>query len=87
VGTNGATQGTGGCSGGYIGDIHLTATRVAEGLIANGQLVSISANEALYSLIGTTYGGNGSTTFALPNLTALAPNGMTYTICNTGVFP
>lgn len=34
----------------------------------DGQLLSISQNEALFSLLGTTYGGNGQTTFALPNL-------------------
>ena len=33
-----------------------------------GQLMSISQNQALFSLLGTTYGGNGITTFALPNL-------------------
>ena len=35
---------------------------------ANGQLLSISQNTALFSLLGTTYGGNGTTTFALPDL-------------------
>ena len=34
----------------------------------NGQLLSISSNTALFSLLGTQYGGNGTTTFALPNL-------------------
>jgi microcystin-dependent protein len=34
----------------------------------NGQILAISANSALFSLIGTTYGGDGSTTFALPDL-------------------
>lgn len=36
--------------------------------LANGQLVSIAQSSALFSLIGTTYGGNGVNTFALPNL-------------------
>jgi microcystin-dependent protein len=36
--------------------------------LCNGQLLAISQNQALFSLIGTTYGGNGQTTFALPNL-------------------
>lgn len=36
----------------------------------NGQLIPISQNTALFSLLGTTYGGNGQTTFALPNLGA-----------------
>jgi microcystin-dependent protein len=34
----------------------------------NGQLLSIAQNTALFSLLGTTYGGNGQTTFALPDL-------------------
>jgi microcystin-dependent protein len=37
-------------------------------LVANGQLLSINQNQALFSLIGTLYGGDGITTFALPNL-------------------
>lgn len=36
--------------------------------LCNGQLVPIAQNTALFSLLGTTYGGNGTTTFALPNL-------------------
>lgn len=36
--------------------------------LCNGQLLSVSQNSALFSLLGYTYGGNGSTTFALPNL-------------------
>lgn len=39
----------------------------------NGQLISISQNTALFSLLGTTYGGNGQTTFALPNLQGRLP--------------
>ncbi len=34
----------------------------------NGQLLSVNQNQALFSLLGTTYGGDGRTTFALPNL-------------------
>lgn len=36
--------------------------------LCNGQLLPISQNTALFSLLGTTYGGNGQSTFALPNL-------------------
>jgi microcystin-dependent protein len=36
--------------------------------LANGQTLSISQNQALFALLGTTYGGNGITTFALPNM-------------------
>jgi len=39
----------------------------------NGQLLPISQNQALFSLLGTTYGGNGTTNFALPNLQARLP--------------
>jgi microcystin-dependent protein len=36
--------------------------------MCNGQLLPINENQALFALLGTTYGGNGQTTFALPNL-------------------
>ncbi|MEO8507625.1 MAG: tail fiber protein [Betaproteobacteria bacterium] len=39
----------------------------------DGQLLSISQNTALFSLLGTTFGGNGQTTFALPDLRGRAP--------------
>jgi microcystin-dependent protein len=39
----------------------------------NGQLMSIAQNTALFSILGTTYGGDGVTTFALPNLQSRAP--------------
>lgn len=39
----------------------------------NGQVLPISQNTALFSLLGTTYGGNGQTTFALPDLQGSAP--------------
>ncbi len=39
----------------------------------NGQLLPINQNQALFSLLGTTYGGNGQTTFALPNMRGDAP--------------
>jgi microcystin-dependent protein len=43
--------------------------------LLSGQLVAISSNTALFSVIGTTYGGDGMTTFALPNLAARTPIG------------
>ncbi|MEG3191233.1 phage tail protein [Lysobacter sp. D1-1-M9] len=46
----------------------------------NGALLSISQNTALFSLLGTTYGGNGTTTFGLPNLMGRAA-------CNRGQGP
>jgi microcystin-dependent protein len=54
---------------------------------ADGQLLPINQNQALFALLGTTYGGNGITTFALPDLKAVTPNNMTYSICVTGLFP
>jgi len=41
--------------------------------LCNGQILPISQNTALFSLLGTTYGGNGQSTFALPNLQGCAP--------------
>jgi microcystin-dependent protein len=41
----------------------------------NGQILPISQNTALFSLLGTTFGGNGQTTFALPDLRGRVPNG------------
>jgi len=54
---------------------------------ADGRLLAISTYATLFSVIGTEYGGNGTTNFALPNLTAQAPNGTTYSICVDGVYP
>src|SRR5215470_10483588 len=39
----------------------------------NGQLLPINQNQALFSILGTTFGGDGRTTFALPNFQARAP--------------
>jgi microcystin-dependent protein len=41
--------------------------------LSNGQLMPINQNQALFSLLGTTFGGNGQTNFALPNLQGRAP--------------
>ncbi len=41
--------------------------------LCNGQFLPINQNQALFSLLGTTYGGNGQTTFALPNLRGQVP--------------
>jgi len=41
--------------------------------LCNGQFLPINQNQALFSLLGTTYGGNGQTTFALPNLRGRVP--------------
>ncbi|MDM1063847.1 phage tail protein [Empedobacter falsenii] len=61
-----------------IGEIRMFAGSFAPlgWMLCQGQLLSISGNEALYSIIGTTYGGDGSSTFALPNLASRVPVGM-----------
>lgn len=59
----------------FIGEIRLFAGSYAPvgWALCNGQLVPLGQNTALYSLIGTTYGGDGKTNFALPNLKGRAP--------------
>lgn len=54
----------------YIGEIRIFAGTFAPvgWLYCNGALVQISENPALFQLIGTTYGGDGQTTFAVPNM-------------------
>ena len=56
----------------------------------NGQLLSISENTALFALLGTTYGGNGTTNFALPTAKPVfTATGAPFTQCIAmfGVFP
>ena len=59
----------------YLGEIMLWAGTFAPRgwALCNGQVLSISQNTALFSLLGTTYGGNGQTTFALPDLRGRTP--------------
>ena len=48
----------------------------------NGQLLPINQNQALFSLLGTTYGGDGRTTFGLPNLQGRTPMHMAAVSCS-----
>lgn len=59
----------------FIGQIMLFAGNFAPRgwALCNGQLLPIAQNTALFSILGTTYGGNGQTTFALPDLRGRAP--------------
>ena len=59
----------------YVGEIRMFAGNFppAGWLFCSGQQLPISENETLFQLIGTTYGGNGQTTFALPNLQGRVP--------------
>jgi len=59
----------------YLGEIRMVGFNFAPvgWALCNGQTLSISQYTALFSLLGTTYGGNGTTTFALPNLQGRVP--------------
>lgn len=59
----------------FLSEIYLFAFNFApQGFaLCNGQLLPINQNQALFALLGTTYGGNGQTNFALPNLRGRAP--------------
>ena len=59
----------------YLGEIRIFAGNFAPKFwaLCNGQLMAIVQNTALFSLLGTTYGGDGRTTFALPNFQGRAP--------------
>jgi microcystin-dependent protein len=61
----------------YIAEIRMFAGNFAPRgwALCNGQLLPISQNTALFSLLGTNFGGNGTTTFGLPNLQGLTPLG------------
>lgn len=59
----------------FIGEIRMFAGNFAPvgWAFCNGALIPISENDALFNLIGTTYGGDGQNTFALPNLQSRVP--------------
>jgi microcystin-dependent protein len=59
----------------YVGEIRIFAGNFAPvgWELCQGQLIAISQNEVLFNLIGTTYGGDGQTTFALPDLQGRLP--------------
>src|SRR5277367_3909303 len=62
----------------WLGEIALVAFNFApQGwAFCNGQILPIAQNTALFSILGTTYGGNGTTTFALPNMQGRVAVGM-----------
>ncbi len=59
----------------FVGEIRIFAGNFApkDWAFCRGQLIPISQNTALFSLLGTTYGGNGTSNFALPDLQGRAP--------------
>jgi microcystin-dependent protein len=60
----------------YVGEIRIFAGNFAPAgwMLCEGQLLPISEFETLFNLIGTTYGGDGQSTFALPDLRGRVPN-------------
>jgi microcystin-dependent protein len=59
----------------FLGELRLFSFHFAPSgwAMCNGQLLPINQNQALFSILGTTYGGNGTTNFALPNLQGRVP--------------
>ena len=72
----------------YVGEIRMFAGNFAPAgwQFCEGQLLPISENETLFNLIGTTYGGDGQSTFALPDLRGRVPLhfGNGFTLSETG---
>jgi microcystin-dependent protein len=71
----------------YVGEIRIFAGNFAPAgwALCQGQLIPINENDTLFALIGTTYGGDGQSTFALPDLRSRVPihmgtSGATYTL-------
>ena len=59
----------------FVGEIRMFAGNfeIAGWMFCDGRLLPISENEVLFTLIGTTYGGDGESTFALPDLRGRVP--------------
>src|SRR5436305_6249670 len=72
----------------YVGEIRMFAGNfaIAGWMFCEGQLLPISENETLFQLIGTTYGGDGESTFALPDLRGRIPihQGNGFILAETG---
>jgi microcystin-dependent protein len=72
----------------YIGEIRMFGGNFAPAgwAFCDGSILSIAENDTLFTLIGTTYGGDGQTTFALPNLQSRVPvhMGNGFTLAQTG---
>ena len=74
----------------FIGQIQLFAFNFVPlgWMLCDGKTLPISQYQAVFALLGTTYGGNGQTNFALPNLVGKEPiTGSSYCICVNGIFP
>ena len=74
----------------FLGQIQLFPYNFAPKgwMTCTGQLLPINQNQALFSLIGTNFGGDGRTKFGLPNLQGKEPaSGLQYCIAVLGIFP
>ena len=70
-----------------LGEVRLFAGPVPPPFVqADGRLLPINENTALFAELETTFGGDGRTTFGLPSLSAVTPNGLTYGVCTLGTF-
>jgi hypothetical protein len=72
-----------------IGEVRLFAGSFVppNTLLADGRLLPIPQNQVLFSILGTLYGGDGVHNFRIPDLRAFAPNGVSYVLCTSGIFP
>lgn len=71
-----------------VGDVVLSVNGYGSGALpADGRILPIAGNTAIFSLVGTNFGGDGVKTFGLPDLRAFAPQGLQYSICVEGIFP
>lgn len=74
----------------YIGNILLLpySFNPMGTMLCDGRTLNVTQYQPLYSLLGQNYGGNGSTTFCIPNMLGQEPQpGMNYYIVNEGLYP
>ena len=74
---------------GYIGQVIMFAGRFAPQywMFCDGQMLDVSQNPALFSILGNMYGGDGMHTFKLPDTRNADGDGMRHIICITGIYP
>ena len=77
------------CQGKLVGEVWLFAgTFEPRGAVfARGQLLSVSQYPVLFSVLSNNYGGDGRTTFAVPDLGGLEPDGVSHVVCVKGIYP
>lgn len=79
---------SGACPNMNIGDVLLSVNPYGQGALpADGRLLNITDYIEAFAILGTLFGGDGKTTFALPDLRPFAPQLLQYSICVEGNFP